>query len=873
ALLQRFLSEPRLAHSELVLLTASAIGCGPDWDVDDLTHAPLWGVLRAARKEHPERGLRALDLGPDARSQPAAVRTAIGARAEPELALRADVLLGARLLPAAEVQDVLQPPPQEGLPWRLQIRERGRLDSVQLVVAPDTALGPREVRVSVRAAGINFRDVLNLLGSVETPQLGLECAGVVLELGSEVRSLSVGQRVMGMAFGSFATHVVTDERLLVQIPPALSFAQAATVPAVYLTALYALQDLGALQPGERLLVHAAAGGVGMAAVQLARALGAEVFATASPTKWHALRQLGLDDDHIASSRDTRFEPQWLAHTAGEGLHVVLNALTKDLLDASLRLLPRGGRFLEMGKTDLRDPQRVAADHPGVLYRAFELMEAGPDRLGQLLSQIAAWLQDGTIQPLPLACYDLRNAPSAFRHMAQARHVGKLVLQAPRALDPNGTVLITGGTGELGAALAKHLVHKHNVKHLILTSRSGGAAAAATSLPQQLQALGAHAVQLLACDVADHAQVQGALARVHPDHPLTGVFHLAAVLDDGLLEGQTAQRLARVMAPKVEGALHLHQLTQHLDLAAFVLYSSASGTLGGAGQSNYAAANAFLDALCAQRRRRGLPAKSIAWGLWQPSGDGLTGRLGAADFARLSREGVGAMRTEQGLAALDAALQRPEPHLVGARLERGRLQRMYEQTSVPALLRGLLRPSPKRATSAPNGESLRDRLTSIPESERSATLLAIVQTEVAVVLNLAGASAVDPDKELKKLGLDSLMAVELRNRLGQQAGVPLPATLAFDHPTPRAIAALLLGKLDVRDESPALTRRDLEAMANWLSQANHELLQREGVHVLLRLVHDKLGPSLAAQPSAVDTSGLESRDELFEFLESRFGAEE
>ena len=278
---------------------------------------------------------------------------------------------------------------------------------------------------------------------------------------------------------------------------------------------------------------------------------------------------------------------------------------------------------------------------------------------------------------------------------------------------------------------------------------------------------------------------------------------------------------------------------------------------------------------------GLPAQSLAWGLWKPSGQGLTGRLSAADLSRLAREGIGALTTAQGLALLDAALQAPQAYLLAVKLERTRLQRLYEQTSPPAVLRGLVRPALKRASTVASQGELKDRLAHTPEPERKGVLLSLVQEEIAVGLNLAGASAVEPDRPLKKLGLDSLMAVELRNRLAEHAGVSLPATLAFDYPTPNAVAGLLLDKLDIRSEGPVTTaagKPEADAIASWLLKADAEQLHSHGVLALLRTLHDKLQPVLdpARDPSPqseVGTDQLETRDGLFEFLENRFGGEE
>ncbi|AXK36963.1 SDR family NAD(P)-dependent oxidoreductase [Streptomyces armeniacus] len=306
---------------------------------------------------------------------------------------------------------------------------------------------------------------------------------------------------------------------------------------MFLTAYYALVDLGGVRREESVLVHAAAGGVGMAAVQLARHLGAEVFGTASPGKWDTLRASGLDEAHIASSRDLEFEERFLAATGGRGVDVVLDSLAREFVDASLRLLPRGGRFLEMGKTDVREPEKVAADHEGVAYRAFDLWEAGHDRIGEMLGELVALFEAGVLRPLPVATWDVRRAPEAFRFLSQARHVGKVVLTVPAPLDPAGTVLVTGGTGGLGALVARHLVTERGMRHLVLASRRGEQTPGAAELAQELRAAGAE-VTLAACDAADRDALKGLLAGIPADRPLTGVVHTAGVLDDGVIGSLT-----------------------------------------------------------------------------------------------------------------------------------------------------------------------------------------------------------------------------------------------------------------------------------------------------------------------------------------------
>ncbi|HEU5471993.1 MAG TPA: SDR family NAD(P)-dependent oxidoreductase, partial [Actinophytocola sp.] len=821
--LQRLLTEPSLADAELVWVTRNAVAARPEDAVDALARTPLWGLIRAVRGEQPDRVLRLVDLDDDA-DDAGPLPAALALAGEPELAVRGGTGHVPRLVRAEG--GALTPPPGPA-PWQLDLAEPGSLDSLELIPADLSApLGEHEVLVDVRAAGMNFRDVLNALGMVATPRLGLELAGVVLATGPGVTHLRPGDRAMGLAFGAFGTRTRGDARLLTRLPDALSFQQGATIPLAFLTAYHALVDLGRVVAGERVLVHAAAGGVGMAAVQLARHLGAEVYGTASPAKWPAVRRLGLPGDRIASSRDAGFERAW-----PDGVDVVLNSLAGELTDASLRMLRPGGRFLEMGKTDLRDPLEVGAAHPGVAYRAFDLMSLDPGELHRMLTALSGLLDQGVITPLPYLAYDVRAAPAAFRFMAQARHTGKIVLTVPRALDRDGTVLVTGGTGELGREVARHLVTAHGVRHLVLTSRQGPAAAGAAELCALLRAAGAASVRVLAGDVADAGAVTELVAEAGREHPLTAVVHLAATTDDGVVTNQTPDRFERVLAPKLSGAWHLHEATRELDLAAFVLFSSVAGTLGSPGQGNYAAANAFLDALAAHRNRRGLAATSLAWGLWARGGTGLTARLGEAELARMRRQGVAALTPSEGLGLLDAALARPEAHLVPVKLDLGRLP-----ADPPAVLRQLVRPKPKRAGhAAATPSAFRDRLAGLAEEERLAALRGFVQQEVSAVLGLSGSDAAPLDKPMRDLGWDSLMAVELKNRITKDTNVAVPSTLAFDYPTPRAIADFLYERLSF-GEPPAAPPDDPAAGTRWAMDAAGGLTEEE----MDRTLDDVLG---------------------------------
>ncbi|MBB2915617.1 NADPH:quinone reductase-like Zn-dependent oxidoreductase/acyl carrier protein [Streptosporangium becharense] len=867
-LLGAWLADERLAGTRLAVVTRGAVRATSDDGAPDLAQASLWGLVRAAQAENPGRFLL-LDIdGGDTsyHALPGALEAG-----EPELALRGGQALAPRL-GRATPEGTLEPPAGAGA-WRLEITRPGTLDNLALTPcdAADRPLEPGQVRVAIRAAGLNFRDVMIALGMYpDRADLGADAAGLVVEVGPGVTRLAPGDRVMGLIDAGFGPYAVTDHRMVVRMPRGWTFAQAASVPAVFATAYYGLVDLAGLEAGEKVLVHAAAGGVGVAAVQLARHLGAEVFGTASDGKRDALRALGLTGDRVASSRDLGFRESFLRATGGDGVDVVLNSLAGDFVDASLDLLPRGGRFAEMGKTDIRRPEEVASRHPGVAYRAFDLSDAGPDRTAEILAELVRLFERGALTPPPVRAWDVRRAPEAFRFMAQAKHTGKIVLTVPAPLDPEGTVLVTGGTGGLGALVARHLVTRHGARRLLLAGRRGLEAPGAERLRDELAALGAE-VTVAACDVSDRAALTALLDGLPAGHPLTAVVHTAGVVADGVVGSLTPSQVDAVWRPKPDAAWHLHELTRELDLSAFVLFSSSAGTLDGAGQGNYAAANAFLDALAEHRGITGLPGVSLAWGMWDPQIGGMTSALGETDLQRLRRSGLLPLSAEAGTALLDASLELGEAALVPIRLDLAALR--SRDGEPPAMLRGLVTARTRRAardaTPEQTGPSLQRQLEALPPAGRDRLLLDLVRTHVAAVLGYADENAVDAVLPFKELGFDSLTAVELRNRLGSATGVRLPATLIFDYPTLASVAGHIKTEL-VGEESPAAAlEAELARLEHAMETALADPAEHDRITARLKDLTSRWAGARPGEPGERDGAELASAtaDELFDILDS------
>ncbi|OBG91717.1 polyketide synthase [Mycobacterium sp. E3251] len=841
----------REGSGTLVVATRGAMAL-PGEDVTDLAGAAVWGLVRSAQTEHPGR-IALIDTDAQLDDESVGAALSVG---EPQVLLRGGAVYTARVHGSRAVGGLLVPP-ADG-PWRLGMSSYGTFENLRLERIPDAdaPLEPGQVRVALSALAANFRDVMIALGLYPDPDavMGIEASGVVIEAGSETGRFAVGDRVMGLFPDGTGTIARTDERLLAKMPAGWSPTAAATTTVVFATAFYALVDLAAAKRGQRVLVHAAAGGVGMAAVQLARHLGLEVFATASRGKWDTLRAMGFDEDHISDSRSLDFEDKFRTVTGGRGMDLVLDSLSGDFVDASLRLVAPGGVFLEMGKTDMREPEAVAQEHPGVRYRAFDLFEAGPDRIARILDELVALFGDDVLRPLPVTRFDVRRAPAALRYLSQARHVGKVVMTMPDAWAA-GTVLITGATGMAGSALARHVVTRHDARNLVLVSRRGLDAPGAAELVTELSAAGAQ-VQVVACDAADREALAKVIADIPVQRPLSGVIHAAGVLDDAVISSLTPERVEAVLRAKVDAAWNLHELTRDLDVSAFVMFSSMAGLAGASGQANYAAANSFLDGLAVHRRMHGLPAMSLAWGLWDQA-SAMTGALGAADRARFGRDGIVAMSSDEALELMDTALIVDEPFLLPAHIDLAALRVKFDGGTLPPMFVDLINAPTRRQVddslaAAKSKSALLQRLEGLPEDEQQAVLLDLVRANIATVLGNSSPESIDPDRAFQELGFDSLTAVEMRNRLKSATGLALSPTLIFDYPNSAALAGYmhreLVGAAD--QQSPAAAPGEAEIQRAVGSIPVKRLRQAGVLELLLALANEADGGRGDGQSPAV-----------------------
>lgn len=786
----------------LRLITAGAQSVKAD-DLVSPAYASIWGCGRVAMREHPELDCTLIDLpawtgGIDVGRLAGIVSTDTSHK---EVALRGSGVFTRRLVPFVPERSAAKTVPVTACSktsYVLAQSTPGSIDDLHFEKKPVSRPGPDEVVVRVRAAALNFRDVLTALGMLKEPSrqpssFGWECVGEVVACGDRADSVEIGDVVMGMMPGAMAGHVTAKAGLVVRKPDHLDTEEAATLPVAFLTAYLGLVVRGGMSAGDRVLIHNATGGVGLAALQIAQQADAEVFATAGSAEKRALlKEMGIS--HVMDSRSMDFAEEIMEKTDGKGMDIVLNTLSGPAMRASVSVLAPHGRFIEIGKTDLLnhgslDLNRFDQNRSYHPIDLVQFIEERPDRAGRLLHEIVEMAGAGTIKPLPYQTFPMERAPEAFRFMSQARHTGKLVLVDEGApvpvnlgdddpvIRPGGTYLVTGGAGGIGRFLTGWLLDR-GAGRVVVTGRRGSEETALEADPTRN-------VRYVQADVSDREAMGQLIADLRAEHgPARGVFHAAGVLDDGILLTQTVERFRKVLGPKTSGAWLLHELTRDLDLDLFVLFSSAASLVGTAGQAPYAVANAFLDGLANLRRQEGLPVTSINWGPWE--GTGMAADEHAVD--RLRRQGLRPVPTDEAGALLDRLLRRdvhrvgvmPTAEPVAASLlapflpsdDRPELRRWQEPLSIPHLSKGDL--------NALTADKLR------------AYIVEFVNDAIGRIVEMDPGS-VDPGQTWRSLGVDSLMAVELRNRFEVGLHVSIPVeTLQSETAINQTIDTLLQG---------------------------------------------------------------------------------
>lgn len=786
--------------------------------------AALWGFGRSLANEAVGHSVTLLELPEQPSSEALAciADSVTHPDAENELVItQAGTRYATRLrtLPAPHPHKTSQAAPRQAM--TLGFALPGQLRQLQWRPRQLPELGADEVEVRVKATGLNFRDVMYTLGllsdeAIENgfagPTLGLEFSGEIVAVGSNVTHLAPGQGVVGFGPASFSDRLVASQHAVAPLPEGVSYAAAATIPTTFFTVYYALKHLARLQPGEKVLIHGAAGGVGIAALQIAQWMGADIYATVgSEEKRDFLRLMG--EARLYDSRSLTFAEEILEDTQGEGVDIVLNSLAGEAINQNLRALRPFGRFLELGKRDFYEnthiglrPFRNNLSYFGI--DSDQLMKVQPALTQTLFSEMMALFNDGTLSPLPFTAFSHSQVIDAFRYMQQARQIGKVVVTYEQPIAPprqeqlgsgsltlpaNASYLVTGGLGGFGLKTAQWLVSK-GARELILLSRSGPASEEAQAAIREFDAQGIK-VMAAACDITDRNALANVLERARAElSPLHGIVHAATVIDDGLIRNLDAERIHKVLAPKIDGARHLEALTQQAPLDFFVVYSSATTLFGNPGQGNYVAANHWLEAFAARRRAQGLPATCVRWGAIEDVG--FLARNTRTRDALQERLGGSALRSDDALKVLEQMLLTPGPSLGVLELEWGALARFLPTSDTPRFDE-IARDSDDDG-SLDQDDDISALLADLSPEELHSTITELLRAELASIL-LIDEEKIDVNRSVYDMGFDSLMGVELMTAIENRLGVQVPVMVLSEASTLDKLAGVLIQKLQQHDE--------------------------------------------------------------------------
>ncbi|MDJ0515594.1 MAG: SDR family NAD(P)-dependent oxidoreductase [Trichodesmium sp. MO_231.B1] len=768
---------------QLWLITQGSQSVISDSEVINPEYGSLWGLGQIITLEHPELRCKRIDFDRQStQNLDSLIAELLSEDFEDQIGIRQGSRYVARLEQKRQ-QDKIT----DTQPVKLKLSEYGSIDNLKWQSMQRRLPEAKEVEIEVVAVGLNLRDVLNSLGllkdyyaehlgvnSVDKLTFGFECAGKISAVGAEVSEWQVGDEVMlTMIHDGFSSFITAPAEYVMAKPKSMSFNEAATLPLTFVTAYYGLQKLAKIKAGDRVLIHSAAGGVGQAAVQIAQLAGAEIFATASPGKWDFLKSMGIK--HIMNSRTLDFAKEIKEITGGEGVDVVLNSLNGDHIPYSFEALAPKGRFVEIGKIGIWDEKQVEEKRPDISYYPFDLgdvVKENPGIMGEISEELTQEWNEGKLRALPYKVFSNTEITTAFRYMQQAKHIGKIVVEMPQLLDEpksiqaEGSYLITGGLGALGLEVAQWMVTQ-GAKNIVLTGRSAPKETA-QEIIDELETAGAK-ISVLLGDVSKQEDVAKMFQEMEASlPPLKGVIHSAGVLDDGVLRNLTWQQFTKVMSPKITGTWHLHQMTKDLPLDFFICFSSMAAMLGNAGQGNYAAANAYMDAIAHYRRSQRLPGLSINWGAW--TAGGMAARLAGGHQNRIQGSGVMAIEPQQGMQALELLLSGASSQVGVLPVNWSEFFGQMPMAQKMPLLSGFVS-SAVSATETIETKILEQLKESSPE-ERDNILVDYFKGKLAGLLGIT-ASKIDADKPLTAMGLDSLMAVELRNLVQRELGFDIP----------------------------------------------------------------------------------------------------